>query len=186
MTINIDQNIRLERTAEKHAIGLYYAVEANRVHLSKFLPWVSDIQSSADYIAYIKNCEVLFAENKEISFVILLNEVPVGRIGLHYLNLQNKNAAIGYWITEKAQGKGIIIRSCRAVMSYGFQELGLRRIEITAATINLKSRAVPEKLGFQKEGVMRQVELVNGEFLDWVLYSMLNTEWKPDYHPFSL
>nr|WP_121273619.1 GNAT family protein [Pedobacter schmidteae] len=180
MTINIDQNLKLELTAQKHAVGLYNAVNANRIHLSKFLSWVDGMQSPGDFMAYIKNCEALYADGKEVSFVIFLDELLVGRIGLHYLNLQNKSAAIGYWITEAAQGKGVMIRACRALIAFGFRKLGLRRIEIKAATANLKSRAVAEKLGFLQEGVLRQAELVNGEFLDLVLYAMLDNEWQTD------
>lgn len=177
MTINIDQHINLELTAEKHATGLYQALDDNRTYLSEFLPWVGNMQSPADFLAYIQGCVELHAQNKDISFVILLDGLEVGRIGLHRLNLQNKNAAIGYWITESAQGRGIVIRSCKALINYGFHELGLRRIQIEAAVANLKSQAVPKKLGFQKEGVIRQAELINGTFLDWVQYSLLSDEW---------
>ena len=103
----------------------------------------------------IFNCELLYGEKKEVSFVIILNNKTVGRIGLHHLNLQNKIAAVGYWLTKEAQGKGIIYQSCRKLIDYGFNELGLNRIEIKCAFENYKSQAIPEKFNFQKEGIMR-------------------------------
>lgn len=177
MTITIDQNLRLELTDQKHAEGLFNALNSNREHLSEFLPWVANMQSVNDFTNYIKNCELLYQQSMEVSFVIILNEQIVGRIGLHYLNLLNENAAIGYWLTESAQGQGVMIRSCKALINYGFMELGLHRIELKAATSNFKSQAIPRKLGFQQEGVLRQAEKVNGKFLDLVLYSMINEEW---------
>ena len=177
MTIAIDENLRLELTAEKHAQGLYDAVDVNREHLSQFLPWVDNMQSVDDFNNYIKNCESLYQQGKEVSFVIILNEVVVGRIGLHHLNSQNKNAAIGYWLTKNAEGKRIITRSCKALINYGFRELCLHRIEIKAAVENVRSQAIPEKLNFTKEGILRQAELVNNKFLDLVLYSMISDEW---------
>src|SRR6478752_5021848 len=105
MIITIDEKVRLELTAEKHAEGLYAAVNSNREHLSEFLPWVDNRQSVADFRVYIKNCDSLYQQNKEVSFVIILQDTPVGRIGLHYINLQNRNASIGYWLTKNAQGK---------------------------------------------------------------------------------
>jgi len=111
------------------------------------------------------------------SFVIFYNNAIVGRIGLHYMNLRDKNASIGYWLAKSAEGKGIIIQSCKAIIDYGFNELGLQRIEIKAATANQRSRAIPLKLGFTEEGILRQAELVKGEFLDIVLFSMLKNEW---------
>jgi ribosomal-protein-serine acetyltransferase len=178
MVITIDQNLRLELTAEKHAEGLFQALNSSRQQLSEFLPWVPNMQSVDDFKAYIKNCELFYQQRMEVSFVIIFNEQAVGRIGLHYLNLLNENAAIGYWLTESAQGQGVMIRSCKALINYGFKELGLHRIEIKAATSNLKSQAIPRKLGFQQEGVLRQAEKVNGKFLDLVLYSTIDEEWE--------
>jgi ribosomal-protein-serine acetyltransferase len=143
-----------------------------------FLPWVDKMKEQSDFATYVDNCLILYSQQKEVSFAILLNGRAVGRIGLHYLNLQNKNAAIGYWLTKDATGKGVVIKSCKALIDYGFNELGLNRIEIKAAVGNGKSQAIPEKLGFRKEGIMREAELVNNKFLDLFLYSMLRAEWQ--------
>ncbi|AOM79610.1 GNAT family N-acetyltransferase [Pedobacter steynii] len=178
MKINIDENTRLELTAQQHAEGLFNAVDKNRAHLSEFLPWVGHMQSVANFSDYIRYCETLYEQGQEVSFVIISDEIPVGRIGLHHINAQNKCAAIGYWLAKSAEGKGIITKSCKALISYGFKEVGLQRIEIKAATGNLKSQAIPKKLNFTREGVLRQAELVNGQFLDLVLYAMLNEEWE--------
>jgi ribosomal-protein-serine acetyltransferase len=109
--------------------------------------------------------------------VIMYKDKLVGRIGLHHMNLQNKIAAIGYWQDKGVEGQGIITKSCIALINYGFEDLGLHRIEIKAATNNLKSQAIPERLNFKKEGILRQAELVNNEYLDLVLFSMLSHEW---------
>jgi len=178
MTIIIDENIRLELTTQKHAQGLFDAVDCNREHLSQFLPWVSAMQSTEDFRSYIENCELLYQQEKEVSFVIIENEILVGRIGLHHMNVQNRNASIGYWLIKTAEGKGIVYKSCKALIRYGFRELGLHRIEIKAATENLRSQAIPKKLNFMKEGILRQAELVNNKFLDLVLYSLLSDDWK--------
>ncbi|MNY76832.1 putative ribosomal N-acetyltransferase YdaF [compost metagenome] len=68
-------------------------------------------------------------------------------------------------------------RCCTALINYGFSELGLQRIEIKAATTNTKSQAIPRRLGFKEEGILRQAELVGGKFLDLVLFAMLRDEW---------
>src|SRR4051812_8685804 len=164
MVIHINENVRLELIAEKHAAALFDAVDHNREHLSEFLPWVKNMQSVNDFAYYIKHCDLLHQHQKDVSFVIISNEKLVGRIGLHYINLENKNGAIGYWLVKNAQGKGIIIDSCRALIEYGFKNLRLHRIEIKAATHNLKSQAIAEKLQFKKEGILRQAELVNNTF----------------------
>lgn len=177
MTLTIDDHIKLELTAQKHAEGLFAALNENRNHLSEFLPWVGNMQSVDDFKIYIRNCETMYMEQQEISFVILLDGHIIGRIGLHQLDLNNRNAAIGYWLTKEAEGKGIMTRCCAGLINYAFEQLSLQRIEIKAATGNAKSQAIPIRLGFKQEGVLRQAELVSGKFLDLILFSMLKEEW---------
>ncbi|PTS94492.1 N-acetyltransferase [Pedobacter sp. HMWF019] len=177
MTIHVNDHIKLELTHDSQADVLFNAIDNNRKHLSVFLPWVGHMQSINDLKDYIKASEVLIQQQKEISFAILFEQVVVGRIGLHHLNMLNRSGAIGYWLVKEAEGKGIITKSCKAMINYGFDKLGLHRIEIKAAVDNLRSQAVPEKLNFRREGVLRQAELVNNEFLDLVLYSLLRHEF---------
>lgn len=177
MTLTIDDHIKLELTAQKHAEGLFVALNENRKHLSEFLPWVGNMQSVDDFKIYIRNCETMYMEQQEISFVISVDGHIAGRIGLHHLDLMNRNAAIGYWLTKEAEGKGIMTRCCARLVDYGFGQLSLQRIEVKAATGNAKSQSIPVRLGFKQEGVLRQAELVGGKFLDLVLFSMLKEEW---------
>lgn len=177
MIIQINETIHLELTAEKHAQALFAAVDANREHIGTFMPWVGNMLAIEHARYYLKSCEQLYAEQKEVSFVIIQDETVIGRIGIHYINEQNKCGAIGYWLVKDAVGKGIITRSCSALIRYGFKELGLHRIEIKAAVANKRSWSIPEKLRFKKEGILREAELVNGVFLDLYLYSLLASEW---------
>ena len=107
-----------------------------------------------------------------------MNDEIVGRIGIHYIHLHNRIAALGYWLGDGYQGKGIITKACIALIDHCFNELGMNRVEIKCATGNHKSRAIPEKLNFVKEAVLRKAELVNDTFLDLYLYSMLKEEWE--------
>ena len=54
----------------------------------------------------------------------------------------------------------------------------LNRIELKTAVKNLKSQAIPNKLNFKKEGILRQAEFVNNEFVDLYIYSMLKEDWQ--------
>ena len=178
MNIVINENIRLELTSVKHALQLFNAIDNSRTHLSEFLPWVDNIQTVQDVTDYLTSCELLYRQKKEVSFVIFFKESVVGRIGLHHLNMQNKAGAIGYWLTKSAEGKGVITSACKALIDYGFQDLGLHRIEIKAAVTNFKSQAIPAKLKFKKEGILREAEFLNNQFIDLILYSMLIDEWE--------
>ncbi len=175
--IIIENNLRLEPINKAFSKALIQAINKNREHLSPFLPWVPNMQTEIDSENYIANCEMLSALGKEVSFVILLNEELVGRIGLHHLDQANRKASIGYWLTKNAERKGIILKSCKKLITYGFEKLQLQRIEINAAVENIRSQAIPQKLHFRKEGILRSAELINNQFHDMAVYSILKDEW---------
>lgn len=178
MIIIVNESVALELLAPKHAEPLYAVIDANREHLAAFLPWVKYMNALEKFQAYVDGCSQLYQQQKEVSFAIVLDGSPVGRIGLHQIDGQHKTAAIGYWIGKAAGGRGIVVQSCSQLISYGFAELLLNRIEIRAAAANSRSQAIPIKLGFTKEGILRQAEWVNGVAQDLVVYSLLAGDFR--------
>jgi ribosomal-protein-serine acetyltransferase len=84
---------------------------------------------------------------------------------------------IGYWLGESFQGKGLMTGACRALLDYLFFELKLHRVEIRCAIGNARSCAVPKRLGFTKEGVLRQAQAFDDQFLDLEVYALLAEDW---------
>jgi ribosomal-protein-serine acetyltransferase len=64
------------------------------------------------------------------------------------------------------------------VLEYSFGRMGLNRIEIRCATENLKSRAIPERLGFKDEGIIRDAEWLYDHYVDHIIYGMLESQWR--------
>jgi ribosomal-protein-serine acetyltransferase len=89
----------------------------------------------------------------------------------------NRVGEIGYWLAAAAQGRGTMTECCRLLVRYAFLTLDLNRVEIAAATGNQRSRAVPERLGFKFEGVLREREELYGTFVDHAVYSQLRSEF---------
>jgi ribosomal-protein-serine acetyltransferase len=176
--IKVDNTIAMELIDYHHAETLYQLVKLNRLHLREWLPWVDQMRSVDDFRKYISSSKQRYANHSEIGYVIMQEHEMIGRLGLYNIDLVNKSASIGYWLTKELMGKGIITRCCKAVIDEGFSHLQLNRIEIRAATANFKSQAIPERLGFKKEGIIRQGEFVNNEFVDLYVYSMLKEEWQ--------
>lgn len=102
----------------------------------------------------------------------------IGCIGLHGIDWSNRKASIDYWLASEFQGNGIMTKSCKAIVNYGLHDLGLNRVEIRAAEFNTRSRAIPERLGFTQEGIIRQAEWLYDYYVDHVVYGMLSEEWK--------
>lgn len=180
-TLKINDFISLQLIDYHHAEPLYELVKANRQHLREWLPWVDHMRTIDDFRRYIKSSKQRYAGRNEMGYVIIAGYKMIGRIGVYNIDLQNRHASVGYWLDRQWMGKGIITEACRAVVHYSFTRLGLNRIEIRVATGNLKSQHVPERLGFKKEGLIRQGEFVNNEFIDLYIYSLLKEEWqKPE------
>jgi len=64
------------------------------------------------------------------------------------------------------------------MLDYLFEELGLHRVEIRCGTGNTRSCAIPERLGFTREGLLREAEWVNDRWLDLLVWGMLEVEWR--------
>lgn len=174
----IDENLKLILSQEHHAEEITKVVRENLEQLKLWMPWARDDYSIDSAREFIKFNLSEFARNGSFAASIILEEKFVGGVGFHNLDLKNKSAHIGYWLAQEAQGKGIVTRCCRVLFDYLFHDLGLNRIQINCNIENTKSRAVPERLGFQLEGIHRQVEWLRGEFRDWAIYAMLAEEWE--------
>ena len=72
----------------------------------------------------------------------------------------------------------MMTRAVRAVVEHAVSVWKLNRIEIRAAVGNVRSRAIPQRLGFHEEGTLREAERVGDAYLDIVVYSMLGSEWR--------
>lgn len=94
------------------------------------------------------------------------------------MNKTTKKISIGYWLSEDFLGKGLVTRACKEFIDFAFKEYGLERIEIRCAASNEKSRAVPKRLGFIQEGILKDAELLKDGWEDLVIYGILKREWK--------
>jgi ribosomal-protein-serine acetyltransferase len=174
----ISSEISLELLEPRHASELFALTDANREHLRGWMPWVDGTQTVDDTKAFIEVTRTQLAANSGFQTAIRLRDRLVGVVGLHRVDWSNRFTSIGYWLARDAQGQGIMIQSCRAYVEHAFGALELHRIEIRCAVENAKSRAIPERLGFHFEGVIRDGEWLYDHFVDHVVYGILSTEWE--------
>lgn len=174
----IDENLKLILSQQNHAEEITKVVRENLEQLKLWMPWATDAFSIDSAREFIKYNLTEFAKNGSFNASIIWEEKFVGGVGFHNLDAKNKSAHISYWLAKEAQGKGVMTRCCRVLFDYLFGEFGLNRLQINCNVENLKSRAIPERFGFQLEGIHRQVEWLNGEFRDWAVYAILKEEWE--------
>jgi ribosomal-protein-serine acetyltransferase len=177
-SLKLSDELEFRLLEERHAEELFDLVDRNRLHLRRWLPWLDATVSPDDTRTFIKNALDQFANNAGLVSGIWYQDRIIGVIGFNSIDWQNRIAHIGYWLDAESQGNGFVTLGCRALIDYAFDELELNRIEIHCASGNIKSRAIPEKLGFSQEGVVRQTEWLYDRFVDHVIYGMLASEWK--------
>ena len=174
----IGPGLELRLLEERHAEEVFWLCDTGRERLRQWLPWVESTLSADDTRAFIRNSLEQFAKGESLVVGIWYKGCLAGVISFVAINKTNRSAMIGYWLGTEYEGKGIVSRACAAMIDYGFRELGLNRIVVRAAPENARSQAVPQRLGFTREGVERQAEWVNDRFLDMVVYSLLRDEWR--------
>jgi ribosomal-protein-serine acetyltransferase len=176
-SLKLSDDLELRLLEERHSEDLFDLVDRNRPLLREWLPWVDTNLTIGDTRNFIKGTLDQFANNAGLHAGIWYQNRIVGVIGFNSIDWQNRIAHIGYWLDAGHQGNGFVTRSCRALIDYAFDELELNRIEIHCAVGNLKSRAVPERLRFSQEGLVRHAEWLYDQFVDHAIYGMLARDW---------
>lgn len=102
----------------------------------------------------------------------------VGTLGFHGLVPRDRRAEIGYDLVSEHWGKGIMTEAVRELVRYGFEEMGLNRIEATVDSENERSIRLLERVCFLKEGCLREKHYYKGRFHDILVYSLLLCDWR--------
>lgn len=182
MLLSPTSELQLRDLSESHAPKLFELLEANRASLREWLPWLDGQQSVQDSIQFIRMARIQSDRQESLSVGIWHRGELCGVMGFHRFDWANKATMVGYWLASGFRGKGIMTEACRAFVDYGFNKLHLHRIEIRCAPGNLKSRAIPERLGFTKEATLRESEWLYDHYVDLIVYSMLAPDWKKAHH----
>jgi len=101
----------------------------------------------------------------------------IGTIGITWSHPEHRRAEIGYAIGRPHWGKGLTTEAAREVIRYGFERMGLNRIEARCVPENVASARVMEKAGMTYEGILREQMFVKGKYDDLKMYSMLKREF---------
>lgn len=176
-TLQVDRETMLQLFQQQDAVRLFQLIEENRAHFHKWLPWMKGITSPYQLVNIIPIWLKQFAESNGLHAGIIYYGELVGSVGLHQIDWANGQTSIGYYLAKKAEGRGIMTRAVQTLLHYVFFDLGLNRVEIRCGEKNLKSRAIPERLGFVIEGKIREGEKLAEGYHDLILYSMLSHDW---------
>jgi [ribosomal protein S5]-alanine N-acetyltransferase len=103
----------------------------------------------------------------------------IGWSGLVRWNPDHRSASLGYCLDEAAWGQGYATEAAAAVLDWAFDALDLNRVQAETDTRNAASARVLEKLGFLREGTLREDCIVSADVSDSWVYGLLRREWRP-------
>ncbi len=170
-------DISLETLLPAHAEELYPHILDNQAELAQWLPWMGDIKTIEDVTQYIVSINESAARNEILDYLIRHDGQICGSVNLGNLNYYDGTASIGYWLSASAKGKGIATAAVVKILDIGFTEKNLHKLEIRCAERNIRSRRIPERLGFVHEANLRQCQWIKDKYVNHAVYSMLATEY---------
>ena len=161
----------------RDATALFRLVDGSRARLRQWLGFVDNTRSPFDTAGFVRGAMAQARLGVGHHFAIRLGSTLIGVVGYRrpdpYPTLQ-----IGYWLGEGFEGRGLMTAACRALIAHAFAVGGAHRVEIRAATGNRRSRAIPERLGFRLEGILREAEALPDQgWVDHCVYAVTLGDW---------
>jgi len=166
------QNMQLEHS---EALYLYRSDEK----INQYQGWIP--YGIEDCCNFIKNkvAKELDQVGTWYQFVIMLKKDSkiIGDIGIHFLDEEGKQVELGCTLAKAYQGVGYASEAVTQIISFLFNKLDKHRITASIDPRNIPSIKMVEKLGFRKEAHFKKSILMNGLWLDDVIYALLKEEW---------
>lgn len=175
-TLVVDDHITLKRFSHDADQAKYEAIIASREHLLPWLPWARFYDNPKQMEEFTESQIKAFDDGEKIGYDIFYDGIFAGSIDLHDVSEENRSAEIGYWLSFDQTGKGIMTKVTSAITGYAFNELNFHRITILAATKNTASCAIPERLGFDREGTLRDAIILDNIYYDEAVYAKIKAE----------
>jgi ribosomal-protein-serine acetyltransferase len=170
----IDGSLLLRPFRPDDALPLYQAVRESLPELLPWMPWAYSDYSIKDTRKWIKSCAMTWAKGKEYNFAIIdsRDSTILGGCGFNKVRRRGRSANLGYWVRSKYTRKGVATAAALLVARFGFNELGLTRIEVGAATGNIASQRVAEKVGATRQGIQKRKIAFRDKVCDRVVFSL--------------
>lgn len=144
------------------------AITASLDELKPWLVFANDEPSVDDTEINTREAHAKFIKRESLRYLIFKKDTNefVGSTGFHNINWDVPKVEIGYWIDSRFSGIGYMKEAIERITEYALEDLGCHRVEIQCESENQRSRAIPEKLGYQLDGVLKNHDLsVDGKQL---------------------
>jgi ribosomal-protein-serine acetyltransferase len=136
------------------------------------MEWAQRVPTVEECREHQQSARDAFLAGEDFQLILFRGDRIVGSTGLHRVDWSVPKFEIGYWVRTSDERKGYVTEAVATLTDLVFETLGGRRLEIRASALNLRSRAVPERLGFALEGILRNDALdPDGAVRDTAVYA---------------
>lgn len=176
-THDCGNGVTLRLLEARDALMLHVAIVENREHLKTWFAWPDQHKSENEAREWIEANLQRFAKGDGFDAGVFWNGQFAGACGVHSIDRVNRLASMGYWLARAHNGKGIMTRAVAHLCDYFLGPVELQKLEIHCAEHNSPSRAIPERIGFTHEAVLRSSIRIGDTFHPRHIYGMLASEW---------
>lgn len=160
---------------------LIEAVHASLPELHEWLPWAHLGYNKDDAQAFVRDSQRAWKDARAFDFVIRRPSEPtrhLGNISVWHVSKAFHTGEIGYWVRTDETAHGVATEVSARMLQVAFDELSMHRVILRIAVGNRASERVAEKLGFTREGVLREEIKVRGQWLDHAVWGLLEHEYR--------
>ncbi len=175
--LKIDDTINLHLPRPELAAPVFEAIDENRAYLRKWLPWVDSTRSVEDTKTFMAESMEHNRNGTRLTTFILDGERLAGSIGVVNFNRDHHHCELGYWLREDMTGLGIMSKAGARFVEHLFKSKGMNRIAAKVLAGNQRSGAVLLRLGFQREGCLKQSVFMYRGYHDAEIYGLVKEDW---------
>lgn len=173
--------VRLANGDDVRAIVNYY--KENRQHLTPFEPLrTDDFYTEVYWRKEVKRRLTDASNNLSLKLFIFSKDHPQEILGsINFANFVRgafQSCTLGYSLAEVEQGKGYMTEALKVAIDYVFNEWNLHRIMAAYLPHNQRSGRLLKRFGFVVEGYANEYLMINGQWQDHILTSLINRDWK--------
>lgn len=140
---------------------IYEALIYSHESLKQWLPFAQKQQTEDEVEEEVREAHIRFLKRTNLRMYLFdkATDEFIGSSGYHNINWEVPRFEIGYWIDSRYEGKGYMTEAVDGLTAFAFDHLKAKRVEIRCDALNIKSMAIPKRLGYELEGILKHESL---------------------------
>ena len=174
-----DKVVALRKFHPRDVDAFHAVVTESLDDLTPWMTWAHPRYSHAEAAEYIRVVGETWGAGRYFAFAITdaRDGTMLGAASLSHIHPVYHFCNLGYWIRSSRRGNGLAGRAARLAAKFGFEQLGLMRVEVVVAAENGASLKVAEKSGAHREGLLRDRLTVREQVYDAVMFSFIRSDF---------